>query len=153
MADVEGAVVKAQINVKVDNWQEAVRASCRPLLEADAIEERYVESCIELVEDQGPYIVVAPGIALVHARPEDGAKQLCLCATTLAEAVDFGHRDNDPVDLAFAFGSPDDSLHIGLLKRLAEELQGDLAERLRGAERAEHAESLVKEIIQDVTET
>jgi PTS system ascorbate-specific IIA component len=153
MADVEGAVLTAQINVEVDDWQEAVRASCHPLLEADAIEERYVDACIDLVKDQGPYIVVAPGIALVHARPEDGVRRLCLCATTLAQAVDFGHPDNDPVDLAFAFGSPDDSQHIGLLKSLAEELQGDLADRLRQAQTTEDAELLVKGIVQDVKET
>ena len=152
MADVERAVLTARSRVEVDGWQEAIRASCQPLLEAEAIEERYVERCIEMVEDEGPYVVVAPGIALAHARPEDGVKRLCLSVVTLAAPVEFGHSENDPVDLVFAFGSPDSTQHVSLLRNLARALQADLADKLRTANTVEEVESLIQGIVQDVKE-
>ncbi len=152
MADVEDPVLTARSGLEVGGWQEAIRASCQPLLDAEAIEERYVDRCIEMVEEEGPYVVVAPGIALAHARPEDGVKRLCLSVATLTTPVEFGHEENDPVDLVFAFGSPDSTQHIELLRSLARQLQEDLADKLRQADTGEDAEVLIRGVVQDVRE-
>ncbi len=152
MAAVEGAILTARSRVEVDGWRKALRASCQPLLEAEAIEQRYVQRCIEMVEDEGPYVVVAPGIALAHARPEDGVKRLCLSVVTLAAPVEFGHSENDPVDLVFAFGSSDATQHVSLLRSLARALQADLADNLGAADTTEEVESLIQGIVQDVKE-
>ncbi len=146
MAGVKEAITIAQAKVEVTGWREAIRASCQPLVGSGAIEERYAERCIEIVEEQGPYIVVAPGIALAHARPENGVKRLCLSVTTLNEPVEFGHPENDPVDLVFAFGSPDSEQHIGLLQTLAERLQEGLARRLREAQTSKELDSLMRAV-------
>jgi PTS system ascorbate-specific IIA component len=55
-----------------------------------------------VLQELGPYAVIAPGIALLHARPDDGVLAPCLALITLSRAVEFGSEQNDPVDLVFA---------------------------------------------------
>ena len=93
----------------------------------------YADRCVAMVEEHGPYIVLAPGIALAHARPEDGVCRVGIAAVTLTDPVEFGHEDNDPVDVVFAFGSPDADQHVRLLSELARHLTAGLADRLRDA--------------------
>jgi ascorbate PTS system EIIA or EIIAB component len=126
-------VVAAGVAVEADDWQAAVRAACRLLVEAGAADQGYVDACVAMVEEHGPYMVVAPGIALAHARPEDGARMLGVSVAVLARPVEFGHPDNDPVDVVFAFGSPDADQHVELLASLAGGLTEGLADGLRAA--------------------
>jgi PTS system ascorbate-specific IIA component len=141
--------VAARTAVAAAGWEEAVRAATRPLVEAGAVEERYADACIRMVSEHGPYMVVAPGIALAHARPEDGARELCLSVAVLSGPVDFGHPDNDPVDLVFAFGSPDADQHVELLGALAEGLGGGLPDDLRGAPGDDEATRRLREVLHD----
>ncbi|WP_157987525.1 PTS sugar transporter subunit IIA [Jiangella endophytica] len=124
-------VIDAIVDVRADDWRGAVHAACAPLVGVGALEPRYPERCIAIAEDHGPYMVLAPGIALAHARPEDGALRLCLAAAVLAAPVEFGHDQNDPVDVVLAFASPDDAAHLVLLRNLAEHLLAGLADQLR----------------------
>ena len=55
------------------DWREAVRLCAEPLLKSGAILPEYAEAMVRSVEQHGPYIVVDEGLALPHARPEDGA--------------------------------------------------------------------------------
>lgn len=123
--------VDAAILVSASDWRSAVRQACGPLVAAGAVNDDYPARCIQVLEEHGPYMVLAPGLALAHARPEDGVRELCLASATLATPVEFGHPDNDPVDLVLAFGSPDDASHLTLLQSLAEHLLGGLADELR----------------------
>lgn len=140
-------VIEASLRVEVPDWRAAVRASCAPLVAAGAVEERYPQRCIETAEEHGPYMVLAPGLALAHARPDDGVRRLCLAAATLATPVPFGHPDNDPVDLVLAFGSPDDSRHLDLLRALAEHLLAGLADTLRAAPDRADALHALQEVV------
>lgn len=126
-------VVAARTGVLAADWSEAVRMACAPLVEEGAILERYVDACIALIHEEGPYMVIAPGVALAHARPEEGVRRLGVSVAVLEKPVEFGHPDNDPVDLVFAFGSPDADQHIELLSALAGGLNSGLAGDLRGA--------------------
>jgi ascorbate PTS system EIIA or EIIAB component len=126
-------VVVARIGRQAADWRAAIGEACAPLVAAGAVADGYPDRCIAMVEEHGPYIVLAPGIALAHARPTDGVEAACLAAVTLAEPVAFGHEANDPVDVVFAFGSPDADQHVGMLSALARNLLDGLADRLRAA--------------------
>jgi PTS system ascorbate-specific IIA component len=132
--------------VAADDWRAAVRAAAELLVDAGAAEPRYVDRCIATVEELGPYMVVAPGVALAHARPEDGAVGLGLSAVTLREPVEFGHAENDPVDVVLAFGSPDRDQHVGLLGALARRLTEGLADDLREAGDESEVRKLMEEV-------
>lgn len=106
------------VNVKADCWKEAVRKAGQLLLSSDCIEERYIDAMIEKVTELGPYIVIAPQIAMPHARPEDGVKQTSIAIITLENGVNFGHEKNDPVKLLIALAAIDSTAHIEALANL-----------------------------------
>lgn len=107
------------LGVQARDWQQAVREAGKLLVRSGAVEPRYIEGMIQMVKDIGPYIVIAPGVALPHARPEDGVKRPCMSLVTLDPPVRFGNEYNDPVTLVVAFGTPDKEGHIEALAELA----------------------------------
>jgi ascorbate PTS system EIIA or EIIAB component len=119
--------------VRAADWRTAVRESAAALVDLGVAGAGYPDACVAVVERNGPYIVLAPGLALVHARPEDGGLAVGVTVTRLAAGVAFGHPDNDPVDLLLSFCTPDADAHVGSLAALARALSGGLAERLRAA--------------------
>ena len=62
-----------QLNVRASNWQAAIRKSAEPLVNQGFVTANYPERVIEIAQKDGPYIVIAPKIALSHAAVEDGA--------------------------------------------------------------------------------
>lgn len=135
-----------RIDVECPDWRDAVREAGRLLVGIGAAEERYVDAIIGAVEELGPYIVLAPGIAIAHARPEDGARAVGFSLARMAQPVEFGSRSNDPVDLVFAFSSPDQHQHVSALSALAEFIEtGDNLERIRHAGTVEELYAIIEE--------
>jgi mannitol/fructose-specific phosphotransferase system IIA component (Ntr-type) len=118
----------------VHDWEDAIRAVGQLLVADDAVEPRFVDAMIRVAHEFGPYIVVAPGIALPHARPEDGVKRASIGMMTLARPVEFGNEENDPVSLVIALAATDHRQHIQGLAELAAVLGDDeMVARLRAA--------------------
>ena len=133
------------LGLSADNWQEAVRAAGNLLVQSGKVEPRYVDGMIRMVEEIGPYIVIAPGVALPHARPEDGVKAACMSLVTLRPPVPFGNETNDPVELVVAFGSPDSKGHMEALAELARLLENDSAlNRLKKAASARDVMAVIR---------
>lgn len=107
-----------QVVQQCPSWQEAVKTAGKMLHETGAVEERYVSAIIRAIDEHGPYMVIAPGIALVHARPEDGVRKVCMSLLICRKGVSFGQKDKDPVHLIFAFGAVDDLQHLRALSQL-----------------------------------
>jgi mannitol/fructose-specific phosphotransferase system IIA component (Ntr-type) len=114
---IDPSMIRLQVQAK--DWQEAVRQGGQLLLDGGKCEARYVDAMVEAVREMGPYMVLAPGLALAHARPEDGVLELGLSVITLSTPVDFGSEANDPVSLVISFGGVDKESHIGMLQALA----------------------------------
>ncbi len=66
-------VENIQIVDSVSDWKQAIRLSAQPLLAKETITEEYVEAIFKSHQELGPYYVLAPGLAMPHARPEQGA--------------------------------------------------------------------------------
>jgi PTS system ascorbate-specific IIA component len=79
----------------------------------------YTESMIEAVLENGPYIVIAPGIALAHGRPSEAVLEIGLSLVTLAVPVVFGNDANDPVRLVLGLCATDHNSHIDIMAELA----------------------------------
>jgi mannitol/fructose-specific phosphotransferase system IIA component (Ntr-type) len=112
-----------ELDLEAVDWREGVRLAGQILLRAGSITSSYAEAMIKVVEELGPYMVVDVGVALAHARPEDGVKRPCMSLVRLATPVEFGSQENDPVDLIFAFGAVDKEAHLEALRDLATFLQ------------------------------
>lgn len=66
-----------------------VEVSGRLLVDAGAVERRYIGAVPRTVEKLGPYAVIAPGVAIPHARPEDGANRVGLSLVVLRANSDY----------------------------------------------------------------
>lgn len=135
-----------RLDVPCDDWRAAVRASGELLVATGAATTAYVDAIVAAVEELGPYIVLAPGIAIAHARPEDGALAVGFSLVRPTAPIEFGSEHNDPVDLVFAFASPDAEQHVAALASLADllESEGNL-ERLRAATTVDQIRAVVEE--------
>lgn len=117
------AHIKLKANAK--DWQQAVTLAGELLEINGYVQPRYIQATLDAVKTLGPYIVLAPGIAIPHARPEDGALKTGISLVTLATPVCFGSEENDPVDLVIGLSSVDGKTHINLFKRMCNFLSND----------------------------
>ncbi|BEU88103.1 BglG family transcription antiterminator [Selenomonas sp. TAMA-11512] len=106
------------LNVKADDWEAAVRYGGMMMERLGMTEARYTESMLRTVKEMGSYIVIAPGLAMPHARPEDGAKRVGSVIVTLAEPVTFGNPDYDPVRVVVFLCAVDKVQHLKVLSDL-----------------------------------
>lgn len=104
--------------VQVATWEEAGRAAGQLLVDSEGVKPEYIEAILDSVRKYGPYIVLVPGVALFHARPQDGVNRVCMSLITLKEGVNFNAGNKDPVKLVFAFGAVDQKAHVAALREL-----------------------------------
>ena len=102
-----------------ETWEAVIRHGGQLMVDAGFTEPTYTEAMIDVVRDIGPYIVLAPGLAMPHARPEMGAKQVGTALVTLEKPIDFGSPENDPVSVAVFLCAPNKEEHIQLLTDIA----------------------------------
>ncbi|MDE1548138.1 BglG family transcription antiterminator [Jeotgalibaca caeni] len=132
-------------NVLCHTRDEAVRASGDLLVANGHAKPGYVDAMIENVEENGTYIVIAPGIAMPHARPEKGALDIGLSIVTLKEPVVFGHPKNDPVRLVIGLCAIDHQTHLLALSELVEILANEATvNELLQAQSPEEAMTIIK---------
>ena len=116
---------KIQYVEAVADWKEGLQIAGQPLLDEGAISQDYIDAIIRQKEEIGPYFVIAPRIAMPHARPEQGAKALGLSIVKLGKAVEFNSEENDPVEAIFMFAAPDSNSHIEMISQMAEVLSDE----------------------------
>ena len=109
-----------QIVEQAKDWRDAIAISCQPLIDNGSIEPRYVDAIYRSHEAIGPYYVVGPGIAMPHARPEEGANKLSLALTVITSGVNFDADENDPVKLLIVLAATDSTSHIEIISQLAQ---------------------------------
>lgn len=102
-----------------ETWEDVIRHGGQLMVDAGFTDPTYTEAMIDVVRDMGPYIVLAPGLAMPHARPEMGAKQVGTALVTLEKPIDFGSPENDPVSVAVFLCAPNKEEHIQLLTDIA----------------------------------
>lgn len=107
-------------DLKTVDWADAINQTALPLLKENIITESYIESMINSVHVNGPYIVMAPHMALAHAKPEDGVNEIGASVSRLESPVEFGHKENDPVKIIFSIAPVDSYTHINIMKDIFE---------------------------------
>ncbi|MFB6469246.1 PTS sugar transporter subunit IIA [Cytobacillus sp. Hz8] len=107
------------LEVEANNAEEAIRKAGSLLVKEKKVEERYIDAMVQGYKEVGPYIVLAPFIAVPHARPEHGVIEQSVSLIRLKEPVVFGHPTNDPVQLVCAICGTDSTSHIGMLQSLS----------------------------------
>ena len=109
-----------------DDWRDAVRAACAPLLSDGTIEKEYPEIIIQKVEELGPYIVIAPNICIPHAERGRGVNDTAMCFMKTEKPVSFDPNDPDKDARIFVvLAATDDEVHLNNLMALSETLSDE----------------------------
>ncbi|MFF2274865.1 PTS sugar transporter subunit IIA [Agromyces sp. NPDC058126] len=101
------------------DWRGAVREAGRALTRSGATRSDYADRMIAVIEEFGAYVVIAPGLALAHARPGRDVLHEGLAVVTLAEPVAFGHPHNDPVNVVLGLAVANAEEHVASVANLA----------------------------------
>ncbi|GAA1059495.1 PTS sugar transporter subunit IIA [Agromyces bracchium] len=107
------------LRAEVADWRDAVRAAGHALARSGATMPGYADRMIDVLEEFGAYIVIAPGLALAHARPGPDVRRSGLSVVTLAEPVAFGHPHNDPVRVVLGLAVSSAEEHVASVADLA----------------------------------
>jgi PTS system ascorbate-specific IIA component len=108
-----------RVGASAIDWRDAVRQAGDLLVEAGLVKPGYVTAMVSTMEASGPYFVIAPGLAVPHARPEAGVISAGLGVLLLSKPVCFGSAANDPVDILIPFASGSSDRHVEILSFLA----------------------------------
>ncbi len=100
------------------NAEEALRAIGEVLLNSGSVTEQYIANMIASYHTMGPYFVIAPGIALAHAKPDDSVKSNDIALIVCKEPVVF-ESHNDPVYLLFGLCATSSHSHMEVLVDMA----------------------------------
>lgn len=127
----------------VDDWQQAIDLVTMPLLENGKIEARYSSAIKASTLELGPYYLLGAGVAMPHARPEEGVIETALSLALVRSGVDFG-PDSEPVTLLICLAAKDSDSHIYAIQALCEMLSDeDVIQEINNAKDV----SALKEII------
>ncbi|MDD7305110.1 MAG: PTS sugar transporter subunit IIA [Peptoniphilaceae bacterium] len=102
-----------QIDVRASDWKDSIFKASKKLLDANLINENYINSMIENILENGPYIVVAKGFAIPHAKITDGVRKTGFNLIRLKNPVYFGtNSDFDPIKYVCVLAASDQVSHL-----------------------------------------
>lgn len=143
MKFLEESIVK--IGLEVADAEGAIEAAGNLLVDEGLVEKSYTEAMRNSYKENGPYFVLAPSIAIPHARPEDGVKEASVSLVQLKKPVVFGHSANDPVQLVFGLGASSSDEHLILLQKLTTLLNDPVnVDKLRSATSYEDIKNILE---------
>lgn len=99
-------------------WKEAIALAAQPLLEQGKIEDRYIEAMVGKVEEFGPFINLGKGVAIPHARPEDGVKEVGMSMLRLEHPVCLLDDPKHEIQLLICIAAVDNQTHLRALSHL-----------------------------------
>jgi len=141
------ALAEGSISVRAtaSNWKQAIELAGDALVSSQRTTTQYTEAMVQAFEELGPYMVIAPGIALAHARPSEAVLGTGLSLITLSEPVVFGSEANDPVRLVIGLAAVDHDSHIDLMAALSDLLMDVMkVNMLLQAENLEQVRTLLR---------
>ncbi len=154
MLDQLLSIDNIRVQEPCQDWQAVVDRGAGILLEQGCIEYEYVSRIKDYLEEHGPYMVIAPGVVLLHARPEDGVNDVCMSLMTLKHPVAFGHAQNDPVDIVITFATLDSEMHVQALSQMMQLLSDEACLRkLREAKEATEVLRIIQPFVKQGGET
>lgn len=113
-----------QVVDEVKDWKEAITTVGKLMIKENKIKEGYIKNIIVNIEELGPYIIIAPGIALPHARPSEDVLENALALLKINNGVKFT-EDGENIYLIFCLAAKDSSSHIDIIEQLTLILNND----------------------------
>lgn len=117
-----GIVITQEQSLSVDA---ALELTCSSLINNGKVKPSYLEAIKQKHKEIGAYYVLAPKIAMPHARPEDGVNEASLQVTVFKNGVDLESDDNGDVYFSITLAAMDSDSHIQTIMALSELFQND----------------------------
>jgi PTS system ascorbate-specific IIA component len=132
-----------QLGATAVDWRSAVVLAAAGLERTGAAAPEYADEMIRMIDEHGPYVVIAPGLALAHARPGPEVHTDGLSVVTLVTPVSFGHPHNDPVHVVIGLAAGY-ATHLSVVAALANVFNDtDAVDRLVGAASADEVRAIL----------
>lgn len=107
-----------QLTDRKMGWEEAIDTAAEPLKKKGKITQSYVEAMINKVKDYGPFIHIGKGVALPHARPEDGVNELGMSLLRVETPVLLSDDEKHPIQIFICLAAIDNEMHLKALASL-----------------------------------
>lgn len=114
-----------QLDVVAVDWEDAIRKAGQPLVNEAKVSPDYIQAMVDTAKESGPYMVISKHVALPHARPEAGSREISISITKLKNPICFGNEENDPVKYIFCLSAIDNETHLNAMAELVELLEGE----------------------------
>jgi len=95
------------------SWIKALHKTGECLVQKGSIEKRYMDQIINQTHYYGPYMFIANGVVLAHAKPSDGVIRLDISMTIFKEPVTFSNLHNARIIMVMA--AVDQTGHLKIL--------------------------------------
>ena len=129
-----------QIVDSVCDWKQAITLAAQPLLDKESITQVYIKAILNSHQELGPYYILAPGLAMPHARPEQGGIKNGLSFLHIKQGISFDSEDNDPIYVVIMLCAISGDEHINMITALADIFSDD--ERLSALLKASSMEKI-----------
>ncbi|MEK5389867.1 BglG family transcription antiterminator [Margalitia sp. FSL K6-0131] len=123
------------------DWKTAIRMAAEPLQKTQKIQNTYIDAMIKKVTDIGAYIYLGKGIAIPHARPEEGVNQLGMSFLRTKTPVLLLDDQERPTDIFICLAAIDNHTHLKALSQLTKFLSND--DSLQALKEVATAEELI----------
>lgn len=131
----------------IDNWEEAISIAAQPLLREGVIVESYIHAMIDCVKEFGPYIVIAPNIAIPHAHSGCGVRKTAISFMKVENPVHFSESPEHDARLFFVLASTGNDSHMPLIMSIVSSLSDEnIINKLLESKSIEDIEHISKEI-------
>ncbi len=112
------------LQAHAEDWREAITIGTDMLIKSGAITADYHDAIIRSIETLGSYIIIAPALAMPHARPEDGVNYTAFALVTLSRPVQFP-GESFPVDVLITLAGGTSGEHMEGLMEMSRMLEDD----------------------------
>lgn len=129
-----------QIVDSVCDWKQAITLAAQPLLDKESITQVYIKAILNSHQELGPYYILAPGLAMPHARPEQGGIKNGLSLLHIKQGISFDSEGNDPIYVVIMLCAISGDEHINMITALADIFSDD--ERLSALLKASSMEKI-----------
>ena len=120
MFDMQDVLKRENVQIidSIPTWEEAISYAVDPLVQSGYAQPCYIDNIIANAQKYGPYFVLCPDLALLHARPEQGAIKTQLGVTIVRQGTVF-KEGATPCRVLVTLVATDGDTHIDVMRVLA----------------------------------
>jgi len=103
---------------ETESWETAIALCAAPLIEQGYIQADYITACTHNVHKHGPYIVIAPLVAMPHAQAPEYVNQLSMSYLNLETPVNVADQPERAAKVFIMLAAEDKTKHLNAMAAL-----------------------------------